>query len=62
MTKKKKKREETYRLSLKGLLFLVEPEMSERIYADIEAHCYRTGTNAVVIKDSGVFVTVEEQK
>jgi hypothetical protein len=58
----KKKVDETYIITPKGLIAFATPENSH-IWEDIELFCYRHGYNAILVnRDGGEFIKVEMEE
>jgi len=58
----KKKVDETYRITPKGLIDFATTENSD-IWENIELFCYRHGYNAILVnRDGGEFIKVETEE
>lgn len=57
----KKKKQEMYSITLKGLLQMVtqDEEMTEKLWDAIELYSLRHKKNGVIVKDGGIFIEVE---
>jgi hypothetical protein len=60
----KKKKQEVYELTLKGLLHTVinDHDLIDRMWDAIELYSYRHKKNAILLEDFGRFIDVEIEK
>mgnify|MGYP001308145432 CR=1 FL=1 len=62
---KKKKQEEVYNITMKGLMGMcpgIDEYQINHIWDSLELYSYRNGVNAILIRDGGIFVEVELPK